>query len=83
VRFACAALTKPITGIGIKPNDRGWLVPMCADHHEMQHRMGEKKFWEKTINSPLLLSLRLFHAYETKEEYAHEIIKNWLHERFE
>ena len=31
-------------GTSKKPSDK-YVLPLCHEHHEMQHRMGEKSFW--------------------------------------
>lgn len=30
-------------GTGMKPGDN-WAIPLCHDHHQQQHRIGEKAF---------------------------------------
>jgi hypothetical protein len=30
-------------GIGLKPSDR-WVISLCAQHHQEQHRVGEREF---------------------------------------
>jgi hypothetical protein len=32
-------------GTSLKPSDM-WAVPLCADHHAIQHMFGERTFWE-------------------------------------
>ena len=44
LRRADARIAKPITGIGIKPDDR-FVLPLCGKDHRRQHAIGEKNFW--------------------------------------
>ncbi len=44
IRRADARIAKPITGIGIKPDDR-FVLPLCGKDHRRQHAIGEKAFW--------------------------------------
>jgi hypothetical protein len=77
IRYADARIGKPITGVGTKPDDFGWIVPMCGMHHAMQHKMGnERKFWGRS--DPLLLSLALFRAWSVDDyETADVLVALW------
>lgn len=44
VRFGYRPIAKPITGMGIKPDDC-YTVPLCGKHHREQHQGDEKQFW--------------------------------------
>jgi hypothetical protein len=46
-------------GVGIKPPDR-YAVPLCADCHAKQHRVGELSFWSALRIDPVSVSLRLW-----------------------
>src|ERR1700741_3123983 len=46
-------------GVGIKPPDR-YAVPLCADCHAKQHRVGELSFWSELRIDPVSVSLRLW-----------------------
>jgi hypothetical protein len=50
---------KPITGIGIKPDDR-FVVPLCHACHMRQHRIGELRFWMALGLEPLDICARLY-----------------------
>lgn len=39
-----SAPDKPVTGVGIKPDDR-WALPLCHPCHMASHRLGERRFW--------------------------------------
>lgn len=54
---------KPITGIGIKPDDK-WTVPLCDDCHtrdrDSQHNVGEPVFWARLLLNPLKIAADLY-----------------------
>src|SRR5512139_1919761 len=56
-RAADSRIAKPITGIGIKPDDC-FVLPLCGKHHRLQHEIGEYSFWH--LGDPVLWSLALF-----------------------
>lgn len=43
----------------MKPDDR-WTVPLCREHHEEQHKVGEPIFWHALGIEPLRLAERLY-----------------------
>ena len=47
------------SGVAIKPPDR-YAVPLCADCHAKQHRVGELSFWSALRIDPVSVSLRLW-----------------------
>ena len=59
IRYADAKHAKPITGVGIKPDDR-YTVPLCGRHHREQHSMSERSFWEHYGLDPIPIALRLY-----------------------
>ena len=62
IRFADPSVGKPITGIGIKPDD-WWVVPMCGAHHHEQHHIGnEKFFWKLWSIDPIRTAMALYLA---------------------
>lgn len=46
-------------GTGMKPSDR-YAVPLCADCHAKQHRIGELTFWSALRIDPLDVASRLW-----------------------
>ena len=60
IRMADARIAKPITGIGIRPDDR-FVLPMCGKHHREQHAAGnERQFWQVTSGlDPIIYALAL------------------------
>src|SRR5215472_15246175 len=46
-------------GVGMKPGDR-YAVPLCANCHARQHRVGELTFWSALRFDPLNVALRLW-----------------------
>jgi hypothetical protein len=61
LRRADARVAKPITGVGIKPDDR-FVLPLCGKCHrngpKSQHEIGEDRFWDTC--DPELWSLALY-----------------------
>jgi hypothetical protein len=47
------------SGMAQKPADR-WCVPLCQEHHDLQHRIGEQQFWRDVGLNPLLVCERLY-----------------------
>ncbi len=60
VRMADGRIGKPITGIGIRPDD-GFVLPLCGDCHRRQHSTSERKFWEAEGIDAILTALALEH----------------------
>lgn len=46
-------------GIGKKPADK-WAVPLCHEHHMLQHSVGELQFWYELGIEPLLVCEKLY-----------------------
>lgn len=59
VRFGDPRAAKPITGIGIKPDD-AFVLPLCNEHHREQHSMGERNFWKACGIDPVFICLALW-----------------------
>lgn len=59
IRMADSRIAKPITGIGIKPDDR-FVVPLCGRCHRGQHSRGERAWWQARQVDPVLVALALF-----------------------
>ena len=59
--MADARIAKPITGIGIRPDDR-FVLPMCGKHHRAQHATGnERQFWQVECGiDPIIYALALY-----------------------
>ena len=53
-----AAHVKPITGIGIRPDDL-WALPLHAACHRRQHEIGELSFWHALGLDPIAIALSL------------------------
>ena len=58
VRFCDPRAAKPLTGLGIKPDDC-WTVPLCNAHHAEQHSFGEAKWWRAVGVDPVFLAMAL------------------------
>jgi hypothetical protein len=59
VRFSCFEANKRKVGIGEKPDDK-WTVPLCGNHHRMQHAWGEREFWKATGRDPISIAQELW-----------------------
>ena len=46
-------------GMGKKPADR-WALPLCHEHHMLQHQIGELAFWYDVGLDPLLVCEHLY-----------------------
>lgn len=71
LRRADARIAKPITGMGIKPDDR-FVLPLCGAHHRQQHQIGENAFWDGC--DPELWALALYSVSDDPAA-AEEIIR--------
>lgn len=67
---------KRTTGMSEKPGDE-WTLPLCAAHHEEQHRGNEMAFWARYgISDPFALCLSLYkHSLDEDEEAAELVVK--------
>ena len=74
IRMADARISKPITGIATKSDDR-FTLSLCRRHHEEAHRMGERKFWEHYHIDAVLIALALF-SISGDHEQAERLIIN-------
>lgn len=65
VRFACAEARKPITGMGIRPDDN-YTLPLCQSCHtdavDAQHKGSEVAFWNRLGIDALKISAALYDA---------------------
>lgn len=46
-------------GMGLKPGDN-YCVPLCCSCHNLQHEIGERKFWGRKLEGAIALSNALF-----------------------
>ena len=47
------------SGMAQKPPDK-WALPLCREHHELQHKIGERQFWFDLGIDPFLTCERLW-----------------------
>lgn len=73
IRFAAPAYGKRETGGGEKSSDR-WVVPLCRDKHDEQHKMDERAFWARYAIDPCRVALALWSA--TGDDDLAEVILN-------
>lgn len=60
LRFSDARVAKFNAGVGQKADDF-FCLPLCGQHHNEQHAMGdERKFWKRVGIDPILYALRLW-----------------------
>jgi hypothetical protein len=71
--MADARIAKPITGLGIKPDDR-FVLPLCSRHHREQHAGGEREYWRVLALDPVLLALA-FYSISGDAQEAERIIR--------
>lgn len=58
IRYGDQRVSKPQTGIGIRPDDC-WTVPLCNKHHTEQHKSGERQWWFKIGKDPIFIAMAL------------------------
>jgi hypothetical protein len=62
LRSAAPQYGKPPTGMGEKPDDR-WVLPLCRNCHDEQHRGNELSFWVRHgIPDPFAVAIALYAA---------------------
>jgi hypothetical protein len=68
IKMADARVLKPQeSGIGCKADDR-FTLPLCRRHHDQQHAMPERRFWQRYHLDPILLSLALYSISGDEQE---------------
>lgn len=75
VRFGYSPIAKPITGMGIKPDDC-YVVPLCGRHHREQHQGDEKQFWIRygVMPSEVIQMALALHAHTGDYQRGLEIV---------
>ena len=59
IRYSDEARGKQNPGLGRKPSDT-FVVPLCREHHDQQHRGNEQDFWAGYDVDPLRLADLLY-----------------------
>jgi hypothetical protein len=59
LRMADLRADKRTCGMAEKPDDC-WTLPLCRTHHDAQHKVGERKFWDFGIFDPTFICLALW-----------------------
>lgn len=59
IRYGSLIWGKPLTGKGIKPDDR-FALPLHPDVHRAQHEANEFEWWGRVGLDPLVLAMRLW-----------------------
>jgi hypothetical protein len=73
VRFSCADVGKINPGVGAKPHDK-WTVPLCGEHHRMQHAWNEPAFWRAAGKDPIRIAQDLW-AHSGDQEMGERIVR--------
>lgn len=53
-------------GVGAKPDDC-YVLPLCREHHALQHSMGERQFWREMGLDPLRIAAQLYQRRSSLE----------------
>src|SRR5258708_2869153 len=72
VRRGSGEWNKPLTGLGVKPDDF-WTVPLCSLHHSKQHSLGELLYWFEAKIDVFLLAVKLRRAYPDRDLALHHL----------
>jgi len=67
IRMADPRILKRQSGMQEKPDDI-FTLPLCGEHHAMQHRMSEQKFWMWVGVDPILVALALWYSRGDQEK---------------
>ena len=68
IKMADGRIGKPqSSGIGMKSDDR-YTLPLCWQHHQQLHAVGERKFWGCFHVDACLLALCLFSVTGDEQE---------------
>lgn len=68
IKYADARVLKPMSSnIGMKADDR-FTLPLCRRHHEEQHAMSERTWWQSYHIDPVLVSLALYSISGDEQE---------------
>ncbi len=60
IRMADPRIGKPMTGIAQKPDDF-FVVPLCGEHHRMQHKCGDElEWWTVMRRDPVPVALHIY-----------------------
>jgi hypothetical protein len=69
IRFGDTRCGKPAPGMGAKPDDI-FVLPLCREKHEEQHRGSEWAFWKEHGIDPHFVALALWAATGDDERAA-------------
>lgn len=76
VRYPDAKAAKPLTGIGIRPDDC-FTVPLCNRHHREQHDYGNERLWWVARHiEPIFVGLALYRV-SGDYEAGTKIVEAW------
>jgi hypothetical protein len=73
IRFSGETGGKQNPGMGRKPDD-SLVVPLCREHHSEQHKIGERKFWEKYGIDPHVVA-RYLYRYSRDHMMCEKIVE--------
>jgi hypothetical protein len=68
IKMADGRIGKPMSSnLGMKADDR-FTLPLCRKHHERQHQVAEREFWEWYRIDAVLIALALFSITDDEQE---------------
>lgn len=75
IRYSDDRYLKRQTGMGERPSDK-WTVPLCREHHTIQHSVNEGVFWRRYGIDPCALALML-HSVSPEIPAGERVVRNW------
>lgn len=73
IRMGDPRILKRQAGMQEKSDD-AFTLPLCGQHHAMQHRMNEQKFWHWVGVDPILVALALWY-WRGNQEKCEQILR--------
>lgn len=68
IKMPDARISKPVSSnLGMKADDR-FTLPLCRMHHDQQHNMPEREFWQLYHTDAILLALALYSISGDEQE---------------
>jgi hypothetical protein len=72
IRYGDLRAGKPFIGLGMRSGD--WALPLCGQHHRLQHMCGERNWWASKGIDPVKACAGLRLAFHTNDIEMAEII---------
>lgn len=61
-------------GTGLKPSDC-YAVPLCQEHHRLQHKIGERRFWGMRKMDPHLVAESYWKLSPPAQKYRAMLVR--------